>query len=106
MVLTTRDNALKVHLALKNFGAPLQGLNVEDLATPGWVYQIGMAPIRVDLLTSADGVEFAEAWIRRREVMYGDVSAWVISKQDLIANKLATGRPQDLIDIKSLQEED
>lgn len=59
-ILTTRDNAQKVHLALKNFGAPLQGLNVEDLATPGWVYQIGMAPIRVDLLTSADGVEFAE----------------------------------------------
>ena len=104
-IMTSPSNSRRVFSALQKFGAPLQDLTTEDLETPGWVYQIGVAPLRIDILTSADGVDFGEAWSRRTEVHYGDVPAWVVSKQDLIANKLATARPQDLVDVQSLQDD-
>lgn len=102
-IMTSPLNSRRVLKALREFGAPVHEMTEEDLSTPGWVFQIGVAPIRIDILTSANGVEFEDAWDRRTEVRYGDVNAWVISKQDLIANKLATGRPQDLVDVQTLQ---
>lgn len=103
-IMTSPLNSRRVLKALREFGAPVHEMTEEDLSTPGWVFQIGVAPIRIDILTSADGVEFEGAWGRRGEVRYGDVTAWVISKEDLIANKLATGRPQDLVDVQTLRD--
>src|SRR3989442_8740941 len=61
-VRPTPENASKVWRALLAFGAPLQELTERDLSTPNLVFQIGVAPYRIDLLTSIDGVSFDEAW--------------------------------------------
>jgi hypothetical protein len=99
----TPENAGRVLAALRAFGAPLADLTERDLATPGVVFQIGIAPLRIDLLTSASGVEFGPAWAARTDALFEDVRAPVIGKRDLIANKRATGRPRDLADIADLE---
>src|SRR5947207_1147199 len=97
------DNAARAHAALANFGAPLQQFAQADLERPGTVIQIGLPPNRIDLLTSIDGVTFAEAWDARFQIDYGGQPVHVISIQHLIQNKRASGRPQDLADIDALE---
>ena len=96
------ENAQCVRAALASFGAPIANLSVEDLSTPGIVYQIGVPPIRVDILTSIDGVTFDEAWPARVVSRYGDQAISVLSVEHLIQNKLAAGRLQDLADVEAL----
>jgi hypothetical protein len=103
-VEASADNAPRVLAALREFGAPLSGLSAEELARPGLIFQMGLPPNRIDLLTSIDGVDFAEAWAGRDETIYGDQRVPVIGKQHLIRNKRASGRPQDLLDVESLGE--
>lgn len=98
-----KENAIRVHRALADFGAPLEGVSVEDFATPGLVYQIGVAPVRIDILMSVEGLEFADAWSRRKRMDFGGVEAWLISREDLVRNKRAVGRPQDLLDADALE---
>lgn len=95
-------NAQRVYQALHAFGAPLAGLTIGDLATPGIVFQIGVAPIRIDIITAIDGVAFDEAWPARVESRYGDQPIHVLSREHLIQNKLASGRRQDLADVEIL----
>ena len=96
------DNAKRVHGALKAFGAPVEELTLDDLANPEMVYQIGIAPNRIDILMGVSGLGFGEAWPERVDSTYGDCPIHVISRQDLIRNKRAAGRPQDLIDLRAL----
>lgn len=96
-------NALAVWNALAAFGAPLADISPDDLASPELVYQLGIPPSRVDLLTSIDGVSFSEAWPRRVEQPYGDQQAYFIGFTDLLENKRAAGRPQDLADLEILE---
>lgn len=96
-------NARKVPAALVSFGAPLHDLTENDLCTPGVVFQIGVAPVRIDVLTSIDGVQFGDAWKRRVEGRLSGERAFVLSRADLIANKRSTGRLQDLADIEWLE---
>ena len=91
-------NAPRVLEALKRFGAPLFDLTLEDLSKPGTVFQIGTAPARIDILTGVSGISFEEAWPRRTTVNVGPLKVDVIGREDLIRNKRATGRPQDLLD--------
>ena len=100
----TPENARKVLEALREFGAPLFDLTVEDLSRPGIVFQIGVAPCRIDILTSISGVGFDEAWPRRHEMGLGGVRFGVLGREDLVRNKLATGRPKDLLDVESLRQ--
>jgi hypothetical protein len=102
-VRPTPDNAARVFRALEAFGAPLADLKVEDLATEGVVFQIGVAPNRIDILTAIDGVDFEEAWMRRRRSNYAGISISLLSQDDLIRNKRAAGRPQDLLDLAKLE---
>ena len=95
-------NAVLVREALQAFGAPLQDLTVADLGRVGLVFQIGVPPNRIDIITSIDGVEFAEAWPGQAETTYGDQPIPVIGRADLIRNKRASGRPQDLLDLEVL----
>jgi hypothetical protein len=95
-------NSLKVYAALRAFGAPLGGTTAAELAVPEQVLQIGVPPNRVDLVTSIDGVAFAAAWANRVETDYGNQRIWVIGRADLIANKRASGRPQDALDVATL----
>jgi len=91
-VRPTRDNARRVRAALARFGAPIGNLSEQDLVTRGTVFQIGVAPRRIDVLTSIDGVEFDEAWAARTMTRVGGVDIPVIGRAELIRNKKATGR--------------
>lgn len=91
-----------MYQALITFGAPLSGVSATDFATEGVVYQIGKPPIRVDILTAIQGVNLAEAWDRRVSAVLSDTPVNLIARADLIANKRAVGRPQDLIDAEAL----
>ncbi|HQR46016.1 MAG TPA: hypothetical protein PLB02_01560 [Thermoanaerobaculia bacterium] len=97
------ENAPRVLEALRQFGAPLFDLSVDDLSKPGTVFQIGTAPARIDILTGVSGVTFDEAWPRRTTVKIGVLAVGVIGRADLIRNKRATGRPQDLVDADNLE---
>ena len=99
----TPENARKVYAALRAFGAPLSELRVEDLASPGIIFQIGVEPNRVDVLTSVEALGFAEAWERRKQTTYGGVPIQVLGFADLLRNKRAVGRPQDLLDVAELE---
>lgn len=76
----------------------------EDFTDPGVVYRISVAPNRIDVMTDVAGLEFAEAYRRREESAYGGVPIALPCKEDLIAAKRASGRPQDLLDIQRLEE--
>ena len=97
------DNAEKVVRALSVFGAPLQGTSVDDFSVPGIVLQIGVAPRRIDILTTIDGLTYEEASRDRVWVEIGELSVPVISKANLIRNKRATGRKRDLLDADALE---
>ncbi len=105
-VRATPENALCVLAALRRFGAPLADLTPSDLARPGTVFQLGVAPRRIDVLTSIDGVTFEEAWQRRSTSTLAGVSVPVISREDFVRNKRAAGRPKDLADIAWIEGED
>jgi len=98
----TLENARRVWTALVAFGAPLQGLVVDDFAVPGIIFQIGQEPNRIDIITEISGVTFDEAWPNRMIVTSG-VTYSVLGKAELIRNKRASGRPMDLIDADNLE---
>lgn len=106
LVGTHNDNAHRVILALRDFGAPLaaHGVTAEDLQRPGIVYQLGVPPRRIDILTSIDGVTFDEAvktciWVTVRGHRFP-----VLGRDTLIENKRSTGRAKDLLDVKALMD--
>ena len=97
------SNARRVLEALSDFGAPLRDLTADDLSRKETIFQIGVPPLRIDVITNVDGVEFTEAWPRRLETLFGGVPAHVISRQHLIENKKAAARLQDLADVEQLE---
>jgi len=105
-VATDAKNAHTLYHVLKEFGAPLAGLTEEDFSVPGYFYQMGRPPLRVDIMMSILGVEFDEAWERRDEMTVAGLTIPFISRQDLIRAKEASGRPQDLIDVDNLKKGD
>jgi hypothetical protein len=98
------DNAVRVHRALGAFGAPISNLTVADLSTPDFVYQIGVPPRRIDILTSLTGVRFDEAWASRVRGNLGRASCDFLGRDALVRNKRALGRPRDLADLEALGE--
>lgn len=80
----------------------MTGVAVDDFAVPGTIFQIGIAPNRVDILTALEGVDFEIACRARTQSTYGGVPIGVLSAEDLILNKRAVGRPQDLLDVEAL----
>ena len=102
-VATDGKNAHALYNALKDFGAPLAGLTEKDFSAPGYFYQMGRPPLRVDIMMSIPGVEFDDAWERRENLTIGNLIIPFISRQDLILAKEASGRPQDIIDVDNLK---
>ncbi|HVZ24221.1 MAG TPA: hypothetical protein VG871_24280 [Vicinamibacterales bacterium] len=98
----TPENASRVLRALAAFGAPLAEISEADFARPGVVYQIGVPPGRIDILTELTGLTFAEAWPDRVRRPFGDVEVDFISRASLVKNKRATGRSKDLGDIEGM----
>jgi len=98
-ILIDEANADRLIDALDDFGMGSVGLEPSDFLESGIIIQLGYPPIRVDLLTSVSGVEFKTCWRKRETVAVGDVVAGIISREDLIENKRASGRPQDIVDV-------
>jgi hypothetical protein len=103
LVEPSADNAQRLLRALSDFGFGAVDLAVDDFTTPGRVVQLGNAPNRVDLMTAIDGVSFADAWTGRVSGRFGAVPVFYIGKAELVRNKRATGRAQDLADVESLE---
>jgi hypothetical protein len=102
LIDSTASNADRLMMAIREFGFSDIELGSGDFLESDQVIQLGVAPLRIDLLTSLKGVPFVEAWGRRTSGQYGDVPAFFISKQDLIDHKRLVGRKQDLADIEML----
>jgi predicted nucleotidyltransferase len=96
-------NAANIMKALARFGAPLLEVSEADFSAEGIVFQIGNIPRRIDILTRISGVVFEQAYANRKIVTLEGIDVPVISLADLVANKRATGRTQDLADIEKLQ---
>ena len=103
-VRPTPENAERVLRALRVFGAPLLDLRLDDLLRPDTVFQIGVAPDRIDLLTGLTGLTFPEAWSSRLTATVEGLPLPVIGREELLRNKEATGRPQDLADAAWLRQ--
>ena len=101
-VRNTPENADRVLAALREFGSPLFDLTVEDLTRPDTVFQIGLPPSRVDILSGISGVVFEDAWANRIEIRIGDLMVPVIGRADFVKNKQATGRDRDRLDLTLL----
>jgi hypothetical protein len=101
-VEATPDNAARVHAALHAFGAPLAELSEQDLVSPDLVFQIGVPPRRIDIMTGITGVTFADAWDGRAEASYAGVRFPLIGRDALLKNKRALGRPKDILDVELL----
>jgi len=97
------DNGQAVYAALAEFGAPLSGLNAQDFTQPGSFFRMGSPPAMVDILPRISGVDFDAAWGRRVECeIETGLEVPFISRDDLLAAKVAAGRPEDLADVAAL----
>jgi len=97
-VAADEENAPRVYRAVAEFGGPLHGADVKYFTRPDVVFQLGVEPDRIDILTGITGITFEDAWATR--VIDGTYN--FISREALILNKSATGRDQDLVDVKNL----
>jgi hypothetical protein len=104
-VRPTPENARRLVSALSRFGAPLAtaGVTAADLSQPGTVYQIGLPPRRIDLMTAITGVTFDEAWASRISAEVDGRAVSFIGRAALLKNKEATGRPKDAADVARLR---
>jgi predicted nucleotidyltransferase len=97
-------NASKILLVLQEFGLGSMGFEKEDFLKPGYVSQIGYPPLRIDILNNIDGVEFKDAVSKMEHIrLERDLFVNYIGLDDFIKNKEASGRSQDLADIKEIR---
>jgi len=104
-VRPTAENADRVFASLRRFGAPVQaaGVSPQDFAMPGVVYQIGLPPRRIDILTEITAVSFEEAWATRAATDLDGRVVYFIGRNEFLRNKRATGRAKDLADAERLK---
>jgi len=102
-IMPSPDNAEAVLRALGSFGAPLHNLTKEDLQKHGTIFQIGVAPRRIDIITAASGLQFENTYQNSIMVNIDGIDVPIPSIEDLIINKKATGRTKDLADAEALE---
>ena len=101
----TTENSARVYRSMEAFGAPLHEINETTFATPDMVFQIGVAPRRIDIITKISGIEFNDAYQQRQIVEMQGLSIPILSLGDLIRNKRSTGRDKDRLDADRLEKE-
>ena len=99
-------NASRIVSALEAFGFKSTGLTVSDFDTPDKVVQLGVPPVRIDIITSLTGVTWEDAFSGRESCQYGNIPVYYIGRKELIANKRAINRKKDLADIEAIGGED
>ncbi len=97
------ENAKKIIRALREFGFGALKLTEQDFCRKNHVVQLGVPPLRIDLLTSISGVDFERVWNHRVFNRYGRQKVWVMGRRELLVNKGKTGRPKDKLDVESLK---
>lgn len=102
-VAPTPENSIAVYRALARYGAPVGQFSPRDFEASGIVYQIGVPPHRIDIITSVTGLDFSSAYARAVDVLYFGFGVRVPCIEDLIINKKATGRLKDLVDVEALE---
>ena len=105
LVKPDSDNAKNIIAALKEFGFGSLDLNESDFNAPDKVVQLGVAPVRIDLITSLTGVSWQKAYSTKVAGKYGDLKVYYLSKDELISNKKTLGRKKDLADIEALEKD-
>jgi hypothetical protein len=103
-VEASAENSKKIFSSLASFGAPTSGLAENTFMEKGIIFQIGIAPRRIDFITHVDGVDFNDAYPSRKTIIMEGLNLPLISKENLIKNKKSTGRDKDLVDVKHLEE--
>jgi len=103
LINRTENNAELIIKVLKDFGFELPDIKKDDFLKEGRVVQLGVSPVRIDLLNSIDGVQFNQAYTKKNVASFGTEKANFISKEDLIINKAASRRPKDLADLEELR---
>lgn len=101
-IIPEMNVADKIYDALKNFGAPLVGILPEDFKDKKMILQIGVAPVRIDIMVDLPGVSFESAWKNRKRVKYGNTSISVLGIAELIKAKKGANRAQDKLDLEKL----
>ncbi|MBN1405201.1 MAG: hypothetical protein JW946_01625 [Candidatus Omnitrophica bacterium] len=104
LIEPTAENARKVIKSLRKFGFKKLNLAEEDFSRPGRIIQLGYEPVRIDIMTSIEGIDFKKAWKNREISNYGDQRVFFISKADLIKNKRESNRKQDRLDLEILSQ--
>ena len=102
-VKPNNTNSRTLYKALARFGAPLEQIEIDDFSMEGIIFQIGLIPRRIDIITKIDGVTYEEADEDKITVEVEGLMLPVISLEKLIKNKMATGREKDELDIKTLK---
>jgi len=102
-VKASLENSKKILSSLASFGASMSGLTENTFTEKGIIFQIGVAPRRIDLITHIDGVDFNDAYPSRKVIVMEGLNLPFISKENLIQNKKSTGREKDLVDAKHLE---
>lgn len=102
-VMPSTDNGAAVLRALRRFGAPLHGLSLRDFEHDDTIFQIGVAPRRIDIITGVSGLRFEETFARSAEIDIDGIPVRIPSVDDLIRNKTASGRPKDVVDVAALE---
>jgi hypothetical protein len=97
-------NAERILAALNEFGFASLDLTIDDFNAPDKIVQLGVLPVRVDIITSITGVSWHDAYNNRVEGEYGDIRVYYLGRSQLIANKKALGRKKDLADLEALDE--
>jgi len=96
------ENSRKIYWSLSEFGAPLRDITEDTFCEEGIVFQIGVAPRRIDIITKIDGVNFKQAYTDKQEIEIEDILVPFLSKEDLVKNKESTGRKKDKLDARYL----
>jgi len=96
------NDATQIYEALKAFGAPLRDLTVEDFQNTSTLLQIGVAPVRIDIMLAVPGISWEQAWKHRRRSRYGKTPIHILGFSELVQAKKAANRPQDRLDLKKL----
>ncbi len=96
------NDTRRVYRALQAFGAPLKAMKPDDFEDPSMILQIGLAPVRVDIMMDLPGVSAQEAWRRRKRTRYGKTPICILGLAELMRAKKAAGRPQDKLDLRRL----
>lgn len=104
-VRSNPENAKNILSALEKFGFGSLGLTVEDFTVHGRVVQLGVAPVRIDIVTSLTGISWEEAFASRVTGTYGDIAVHYIGREQFIQNKRAIGRKKDIADLEAIGEE-